>query len=331
MLTDELAIRFINEFQGGFPLTATPFQRVAETLNCDETTLIETIETLLDDGYLSRFGPLYDAQQMGGGLTLAALSAPEARFDAVADIVNGFDEVAHNYRREHELNMWFVIATESESAVGDVIEKIEQSTGLPVYNCPKQKEFFVGLQLQLDKRGQAETVPMNPHWLPNSGAISTRLDELDRQIIRHSQSGLPLLAEPYREIAQALNVDDEAVMSRLQKMLDGGVIRRIGAVPNHYKLGLRGNGMTVWNVPDERIEEIGEKIAAMDFVSHCYQRPRHLPQWPYNLFAMVHGADKQQAQEKVSIMEAMLSPDDFPHQVLFSSAVLKKTGLRIAA
>jgi len=87
----------------------------------------------------------------------------------------------------------------------------------------------------------------------------------------------------------------------------------------------------VWNVPDDRIDEIGQKIAAMDFVSHCYQRPRHLPQWPYNLFAMVHGADKQQALHKLSIMQAMLAPDEFPHQVLFSSAVLKKTGLRIAA
>jgi DNA-binding Lrp family transcriptional regulator len=331
MLLDDVAIRFINQFQGGFPLSAQPFQRVAEMLDSDEKTIIKQVRHLLEAGYLSRFGPLYDAQQMGGGLTLAALSVPEARFDKVTDIVNGFAEVAHNYRREHELNMWFVIATETESAVSAVIEKIESATGLQVFNCPKQKEFFVGLQLKIDQTGQAETVPMNAAWLAQPTPEKISLDELDRQIIRQTQGGLPLQSEPYEAIAKTLDEPLQTVLQRLQKMLDKGVIRRIGAVPNHYQLGLRGNGMTVWNVPDERIDEIGKKIAAMDFVSHCYQRPRHLPQWPYNLFAMVHGADKQQALAKVSSMQQMLAPDEFPHQVLFSSAVLKKTGLRIAA
>ncbi len=331
MLSDRLSVRFINEMQGGFPLCTTPFTSVAQQLQTDEQTLLATIETLLKDGYLSRFGPLYDAQQMGGGLTLAALAVPDGRFEQVTQIVNALPEVAHNYRREHRLNMWFVIATESSQDVPGVIDKIESRTQLKVYDCPKQQEFFVGLQLAIGQTGQVETVPMNPHWLAKPTAEKNSLDDLDRQLIRQTQSGLPLHSKPYAEIASTLGERQETVLQRLQRMLDNGIIRRIGAVPNHYRLGLRGNGMTVWNIPDERIDEIGQKIAAMDFVSHCYQRPRHLPDWPYNLFAMVHGADKQKALDKLEIIQQTLLPDAFEHQVLFSTAVLKKTGLRIAA
>ncbi len=331
MLDDALAIRFINEYQGGVPLCDAPFQAMAEQLQCNESSLIALIRQLLHDGYLSRFGPLYDAQKMGGGLTLAALAVPLKRFESVAEIVNAMPEVAHNYRREHRLNMWFVIATENQSDVAQVIRRIEQKTALKVYDCPKQQEFFVGLQLHIDKRGQIDTVPMKRDWLPSSSHTADTLDELDRALIRNTQHGLPLQPEPYQAIAQALGVTSELVMQRLQALQQRGVLRRMGAVPNHYRLGLRGNGMTVWDVPDDRVTEIGRQIAALDFVSHCYQRPRHLPLWRYNLFAMVHGADRQQAMDKIAVIEEALLPEQFPHQVLFSSAVLKKTGLRIAA
>jgi DNA-binding Lrp family transcriptional regulator len=114
-------------------------------------------------------------------------------------------------------------------------------------------------------------------------------------------------------------------------MLRDGVIRRIGAVPNHYRLGLRGNGMTVWDVPDERVVELGDRIGGMDCISHCYQRPRHPEIWRYNLFAMVHGQDREEVLEKTARLRAALGDDVRAQDVLFSSAVLKKTGLRLAA
>jgi DNA-binding Lrp family transcriptional regulator len=119
-------------------------------------------------------------------------------------------------------------------------------------------------------------------------------------------------------------------MARLQRMLDSGVIRRIGAVPNHYLLGYKSNGMSVWNVPDERIRELGQKIGELDFVSHCYHRPRHLPEWPYNLFAMVHGRDRPEVEAKVAQIATLLGADDRGHTVLYSTRILKKTGLRIS-
>ncbi|MCP4126074.1 MAG: Lrp/AsnC family transcriptional regulator [Gammaproteobacteria bacterium] len=155
------------------------------------------------------------------------------------------------------------------------------------------------------------------------------LDQLDRKIVVATQSGLPLVPEPYEKIAADVGATAEDVMSRMQQMLESGVIRRIGAVPNHYTLGFRGNGMSVWDVPDDKIQEYGEKIGALDFVSHAYHRPRHQPLWNYNLFAMVHGRDRDEVLTKAALIAELLGQDNRGHEVLFSTRILKKTGLRI--
>jgi len=155
------------------------------------------------------------------------------------------------------------------------------------------------------------------------------LDDLDRRIVVATQAGLPLTPEPYQQVAKEVNASVDEVMKRMEQMLESGIIRRIGAVPNHYTLGFRGNGMTVWDVPDEKVVEYGEKIGALDFVSHAYHRPRFLPEWRYNLFAMVHGSDRDEVKHKVDAIADMLGEDNQAHEVLFSTRILKKTGLRI--
>jgi siroheme decarboxylase len=157
------------------------------------------------------------------------------------------------------------------------------------------------------------------------------IDALDRALIVATQTGLPLVPEPYHALAGALGVDTREVMDRLRRMQERGIIRRIAAVPNHYRLGFTHNGMSVWNVPDGRIGELGARVGALDFVSHCYHRPRHLPDWPYNLFAMVHADSREEAERKVRIISELLGPDDLGHEVLFSRRILKKTGLRLTA
>ena len=156
------------------------------------------------------------------------------------------------------------------------------------------------------------------------------MDAIDRQIIQATQAGLPLVAEPYQAVAEQLGISAEQVMQRMSAMQNSGVIRRIGAVPNHYKIGYRYNGMTVWDVDDALIDELGAQVAALPFVSHCYHRPRHLPDWRYNLFAMVHGKSEDAAEQQVAIIAELLGAHARDHQVLYSSKILKKTGLRIA-
>ena len=157
------------------------------------------------------------------------------------------------------------------------------------------------------------------------------LDDIDRRIVMATQGGLALSLRPYDAVASDLGINVADVIARMQRMVDIGVIRRLGVVPNHYALGYRSNGMTVWDVPDERIHELGQKIGALDFVSHCYHRPRHLPDWPYNLFCMVHGRDRATAEGHASEIADVLGSANRGHRILFSTRILKKSGLRLVA
>ena len=156
-------------------------------------------------------------------------------------------------------------------------------------------------------------------------------EALDRALVRVLQDGLPRVERPYHEVARSLGVSTERVTARLNAMLATGAIRRIGAVPNHYRLGFTANGMSVWDVDDAVVDALGAQVGALDCVSHCYRRPRRLPAWPYNLFAMVHGRSRDEVATKVSQVAAVLGPYARAHDVLYSTRILKKTGLRFGA
>jgi len=147
MQLDQTDRRIINALQKGFPLCEQPYARVAETLEITETDLIERLRRLLEDRILTRFGPMFQAERLGGAFSLVAMAVPDDDFERVADIVNGFTEVAHNYEREHSFNMWFVLATESPARIAEVLAEIEARSGYQCYDMPKQNEYFVNLQL----------------------------------------------------------------------------------------------------------------------------------------------------------------------------------------
>lgn len=155
------------------------------------------------------------------------------------------------------------------------------------------------------------------------------LDTFDRALIAATQGGLPLVARPYEAVGAMLGVSGEQVRERLSQMLTQGLIRRIGVVPNHYRLGYTANGMSVWDVDDAHIAQLGPLIAQLPGVSHCYRRPRHLPDWPYNLFAMLHGPNRQCVQRQADEIAALLGHALRGHDILYSTAILKKTGLRL--
>lgn len=163
--------------------------------------------------------------------------------------------------------------------------------------------------------------------------IPSRQDEIDRRIVLATQAGLPLVPRPYAAVAEQVGTSEEEVRRRLATMLQSGRIRRIGAVPNHYAIGYTANGMSVWDIADEVIDAVGERVGALEFVTHCYRRPRHLPDWPYNLFAMVHAASRDAALARVAEIAALIAREFRgacrSRDVLFSSGILKKTGLRI--
>ncbi|WP_247002445.1 Lrp/AsnC family transcriptional regulator [Halosolutus gelatinilyticus] len=335
----------VNAFQGGFPVVERPFEPAASAMrdrgvDIDATELLETIRELDDRGVLSRFGPLVNAQEIGGAATLVAMHAPDDRFDEIVDAVNARREVAHNYEREHPyLNVWFVVSVPAEDRVEAVLDAIEDETGQETYNLPKRREFRVEAKFYVDgpldgSDGEPAGIDLSnlgPDAAPTDGAT---LSPAERDLVLEIQDGLPLSETPYADVADAIGRTPERVRETIKRFEREGKIRRIGVVPNHYALGYTENGMTVWNVPDDLVGEVGSEVAALPFVTHCYERPRHEGVWPYNFFAMTHGRSEAESRRRIAqVRETMadhwdVTDDDWDS--LFSTKILKKTGIRLA-
>ncbi|MFC7142029.1 Lrp/AsnC family transcriptional regulator [Halosimplex aquaticum] len=338
---DSVDRAILNAYQGGFPVVADPYGPAAAALRdhgVDVTAaeLHERLAALDEEGVLTRFGALINAEAIGGTATLVAMHAPEDRFDEVAERVNAHAEVAHNYEREHpHLNMWFVVSVAEEDRVDEVLAEIEEETGQETYNLPKQREFHVGAKFPVegtleDVDGGIDLSDLGPDVeLVDRDGLTPR----ERDLVVEIQGGLPTTRTPYRDVAEALGEDVEWVLSTIKRFDAEGKVRRVGVIPNHYSLGYSENGMTVWNVPDDVVDEVGPEISAFDFVTHCYRRPRHEGVWPYNFFAMTHGRSEDESEARVEqVREKMaehwdVTDDDW--DTLFSTGILKKTGIRI--
>ena len=329
----------VNAFQGGFPVVERPFEPAAAALRergVDVTAddLLGVVRDLDDRGVLSRFGALVDAEAIGGTATLVAMHAPPDRFDEVTEQVNAHREVAHNYEREHpHLNMWFVVSVAEADRVEAVLDEIEAETGQPTYNMPKRREFRVEAKFLLDgpiPDGDVDLSGLGPAVEP---ADRASLTPRERDLVVEIQGGLPVTATPYRDVADALGVDADWVVRTIKRFDLEGKVRRVGVVPNHYALGYTENGMTVWDVPDDLVDEVGPAVASMEFVTHCYRRPRHEGVWPYNFFAMTHGRSEAESEARIErVRETMagywdVGDDDW--DTLFSTRILKKTGIRL--
>ncbi|WP_121741591.1 siroheme decarboxylase subunit beta [Natronorubrum halophilum] len=334
----------VNAYQGGFPVVERPFEPAAAAMcdrgvDIDATELLETIRDLDERGVLSRFGPLVNAQEIGGAATLVAMHAPEDRFDEVVEQVNAYREVAHNYEREHpHLNVWFVLSVADEERVDEVLAEIEAETGQETYNLPKEQEFRVEAKFYVDGPLDGEDgasagidcTDLGPD-VPSTGRSA--LTPAERDLVLEVQGGLPLTETPYADVADAIGQETRWVIETINRFERAGKIRRIGVVPNHYALGYTENGMTVWNVPDDLVEEVGPAVAALPFVTHCYRRPRHEGVWPYNFFAMTHGRSEEESRQRIDqVRDTMadywdVTDDDWDS--LFSTQILKKTGIRL--
>ncbi|MGB9956275.1 Lrp/AsnC family transcriptional regulator [Haloferax prahovense] len=329
----------VNAFQGGFPVVERPFEPAAAALrergvDVSAADLCERVRTLDEEGVLSRFGALVNAEEIGGTATLVAMHAPPERFDEVAEQVNAHREVAHNYEREHpHLNMWFVVSVAEASRVDEVLGDIEAETGQATYNMPKRREFHVGAKFLLDgpiSDGDLDLSQLGPDVEPTDARTLTP-DE--RDLVMEIQGGLPITETPYADVAEAIGQKPAWVVETIKRFNLEGKVRRVGVIPNHYALGYSENGMTVWNVPDDLVTEVGPEIASLDFVTHCYRRPRHEGVWPYNFFAMTHGRSEEESEARIEqVREVMgdywdVGDDDW--DTLFSTRILKKTGIRL--
>ncbi|ELZ55774.1 MULTISPECIES: Lrp/AsnC family transcriptional regulator [unclassified Haloferax] len=324
---DEVDAALIDGYQSGFPVERRPFRVVAAELGIDEDDALDRVRRLRDDGIFRRFGPVLNPPVIGSS-TLAAVSAPEERFEEVAEIINGYRQVNHNYRRAHDWNMWFVVTAGSRETRDRILDEIEERTGCEVLNLPMLTDYYIDLEFPIvnDDRFARESLGATDVSATRISEDATGdLSDLEARLLVEIQGGFPLTKTPYRDVADALDAAVDDVLVAVERLLADGCIKRIGCVVNHIVTGFRNNCMVVWNVPDDELDARGEAVGSLPYVTLCYHRPRRPEQgWEYNLFTMIHGRDADAVDEKIDELAADHLP--FDHERLYSTAKLKQTG-----
>ena len=316
-------LELLNRFQRDFPLTSYPFRVIAERLGWNEAEVLAALRRLKDEGKVSRVGAVFATRRLGVS-TLAALAVPPARLEAVAQRVNDYPEVNHNYQREHEFNLWFVLTAATTARLQAVLAEIEDDTGLPVLDLPLLEEFHIDLGFDL-RHGGRETAAKIPRTTVDA-STPVELSAADRALFAALQPGLPLVNRPYQLLARQLGLSERTVLERLGYWLERGVIKRLGVIVRHRALGYRANAMVVWDVPDAEVGMAGQALAAEAGVNLCYRRPRRLPHWPYNLFCMMHGRQREQVLKRIEQVRIDQGLAACPHAVLFSTRCFRQRG-----
>ncbi len=316
--------RLLNDYQRHFPLVPTPYTHIARELKTDTKTVLNLLSELNYRGKVSRVGPVFKPNLIGAS-TLAAMSVPGEHLKKVADLVNGYSEVNHNYEREHFLNLWFVVVALDQRKLKNVLDEIQRVSGYEVLNLPLLKEYHIDLGFRMDKNSKEKKYQNNRYE-------STGRDSFDpakeQPLIAAIQAGLPLKERPYFEIGEPLGMTEQTVIQKISDLQSTGIIRRLGVVVRHHELGYRANAMLVWDVPDDRVDELGKKLSLEDDVTLCYQRPRILPSWPYNLFSMIHGKSRQDVTDCIERLVKKLELEEISHEILFSSQRFKQCGAK---
>lgn len=324
---ENLTERLLNDFQRNFSLNPLPFEQIAIALNTSTEVVIEKLKELQTRGAVSRVGPVFSPNTVGVS-TLAAMAVPEDELETIAKTINQYEQVNHNYEREHHFNLWFVITANNHATLQQTLDNIRQETGYKILSLPLLKEYHIDLGFHMQLKDREDIEEVDATWSTAATTalpVETQLAGAE-DLIGIIQTGLPLVARPYQEIAERLGWSEQAVIEKLKTMIDAGIIKRLGVVVRHHELGYRANAMVVWDIADDQVDQLGEKLGMQDCVTLCYQRPRMLPEWPYNLFCMVHGRDREEVLECLETMTTGLGLENIPHNILFSGRRFKQRG-----
>ena len=308
---DEVDQRLLNALQAGIALDRRPFLGIADAVGISEDEVLARMQVLKDAQIIRQMSAIFDTRALGYESTLVAASYPEDRLFDAAAIINGHPGVSHNYRRSHHFIMWFTLAVEPDARSMRI---------LPTITLYK-------INVQLDMTGEngnvARAEPMAP---PQRGDGVAPTPE-DQQAILILQQDLPLVPEPFQVWADEAGMPVDDLLAKAQELQDRTVMRRFAAVLNHRKAGFGANGMAVWKVPADQVDDFGSRMATFKSVSHCYKRPTY-DDWPYSLFTMVHAKSKDACEETIAALaeEAGLGDDDYA--VLYSTFEFKKVRLK---
>ena len=325
---EDIDRRLLNLMQGSFPLDERPYRHVARLAGVDgfaEADAIARVQRLLEQRIIRQVTPIFDTRALGYSSMLVAAKVDPQYPHRAAQAINAHPGVSHNYLRNHEFNLWFTIATEpdSELGLGGTLDVLARESGAhSLRQLPTLRLFKIRMDLEMEGDTQA---------LASSTTVSQPIeldpqpyDEWDVAVIRALQGDMPVTEEPYAPAAAALGVSQRRLLEHLAGMQERGLLRRVAAILYHRRAGFSANGMGVWKVPDERILEVGARMAAVRGISHCYQRPTY-EDWPYSVFTMAHGRSKQECD---AVLEAIARQTGIEERAtLYSSTEFKKIRL----
>ena len=322
-IADEKDIRLLDEWQRDLPLEPRPFLRIGAALGCSEAEVLRRLGEQAAAGRITRVGATCAPNTISAS-TLAAIAAPEGRIEAVAAVIGAQPGVNHIYQREDRWNIWFVATGPDRRHVSATLATIGRETKLGVLDAPLVRSFNIDLGFPLT--GDAAPAPERV-------AVPVRVDAIepgDREILQALTAGMPLVARPFRDIGARLGQSESAVLTRITKLLEAGIISRLGVIVRHRALGWSLNAMVVWDIPSDRIDTVGPVLAGWPGVTLCYERRPEPVIWPYRLYCMIHAQSRGAAMEILASASEIAELRGAPRRVLFSSRCFKQTGAMIA-
>lgn len=321
MSMDGLDKKILNEIQWTFPLVPDPYAVIASKFGISEEELMQRLVSLKKTGIIRQLSAIFDTRKLGYKSALIAMSVEPEKLDYVASQINRHPGVSHNYERNHEYNLWFTLAVPPGTDLKTEVDKFSKLSGIKkVRLLPTIKLFKIGVKLDIVEESAPEIKPTEEKKkIRDVKFVAT---EEDKQYIRELQKDLEIVNKPFLKSAQKLGITEEQLLEKTKYYEVIGVMRRFAAILRHRDAGFVANGMIVWKVPTERIEEVGEKLGAFPQVSHCYQRPVY-QDWPYNVFSMVHCKSFPDAENMAKEIQKQINVDDY--RILFSAREFKKT------
>ena len=324
---DDTDRKLLNLLQGSFPLEPRPFARVAELAGLSEDDVLGRTQNLLDDRIIRQLTPIYDTRAFGYGSMLVAAKVDAEHPWGPAKIINSHPGVSHNYLRNHEFNMWFTLAVEPESKLGltGTIAILQELTGAEsIRQLPTLKLFKIRMDLEME--GGTEQLTAEAAEAVEPIELDKQpYDDFDVAVTRATQGDMPVVPEPYAPAAAELGITQAKLLDHMAGMLERGLLRRVAAILFHRRAGFSANGMGVWKVPEDRILEIGKRMAAFRGISHCYERPTY-EDWHYQIFTMAHGRSKEECDAILDAIETEIGCIE-DRATLYSSTEFKKIRL----
>jgi siroheme decarboxylase len=320
-----LEFRLLNEFQRNLPLCRTPYAAMGATLGVSESTVIATLGRLAQAGQVSRVGAVFRPNTVSAS-TLAAMRVPLERLEDVAHIVSACPGVSHNYARQHHFNLWFVAAAAEENRLARMLDDLEARCGCPMLRLPLVESYHIDLGFDL----ALERMPQKHSASRQSGPSPAPLTSGERMVAAQLATGLPLVPRPFAELAARTGGTEDEIIGTLAHWVQTGVISRMGVIVRHHELGYGSNAMIAFDVPDKLATDVGKRITMESDVTLCARRIRQPPEWPYNVYCMIHGRDKSKVIIRIESLRENSGLRNWPFAVLFSTRRFKQQAACIA-